>query len=231
MKTKVILLWCFLGAVIVTYLIVKTLVQDYNIENREFVDEMSEVQTSIIKGFDVINDYNRNINEIRNNTTSFSIVGKTQAPIPFKDGEELKSIIYNLTDYYKVEYTYQNVKYLIYTVNDYDLLEINVTSKKDYNKDLLAMYLGVDKSTLKSNQEKVRELKKNEVYGRTVVSNFEDKKAQFEKGELYFIVDNENIFKLDDLKTKMKDFDIYNKEYEINDEGKLLGYTFTKVLE
>lgn len=231
MKGRVILLWLFIGAVIVTYLIVKLYVKDYNIANKEMVSERTEMQTKIVKGYDIVNDYNSNIQGIKEHKVDFSITGKTGTPIPFSNAEELDAVLYKLTDYLKIEFENEGVKYISYSVNDYDLLERNVTSKQSYNVDLLAMYLGVDPKTLKKGVEKPRDLLEGEVYGKTVVSTYEGKKDQFEGGILYFILDGEDSFSFDKVKEKVKDNDIYKKEYELDSEGKLVGYTFTKVLE
>lgn len=231
MKGRTIFIWCLLAAVIVTYLIVKTLVKDYNIGKIQPVDEMSEIVTSIVKGADIPRDYNNNYNGIKNNSVDFSIVGKNNSPIPFNNEEELRSILYNLTDYYRIEYTYEGITYIVYSINDYDLLERNVTSKASYNKELLAKYLGVDPSELKSNVEKPRDLLEGEVYGKTVIQTFENRKAQFEDGTLYFIVNDENIHTLDDLKMKVQDNEIFKKEYQTDSESKIQGYTFTKALD
>lgn len=231
MKGRTIFIWCLLAAVIVTYLIVKILVKDYNIGKIQPVDEMSEIQTSIVKGADIPRDYNNNYNGIKDNSVDFSVVGKNNSIIPFNNEEELRSILYNLTDYYRIEYTYEGITYIIYSINDYDLLERNVTSKASYNKELLAKYLGVDPSELQSNVEKPRDLLEGEVYGKTVIQTFENRKDKFEDGTLYFIVNNENIHTLDDLKMKVQDNEIFKKEYQTDSESKIQGYTFTKSID
>lgn len=231
MKGKVIFLWCLLGAVIITYLIVQILVKDYNIDQVKPVDEMSQVETTVVKGYDIPKDYKANLTSIKEKKTDFTIVGKDNSLIPFEGLEGLDKILYKMSDYFKIEYTNEGIKYMIYSINDYDLLERTVTAKASYNKELLAMYLGKKPDELASGQEKVRDLLEGEVYGKTVISTFEARKDKFEDGYLYFIVDDEEIFKLDDLKLKVAEYDIFKKEYETDSESNVLGYTFTKVLE
>ena len=80
-----------------------------------------------------------------------------------------------------------------------------------------------------------RVLKKGEIYGEDVISNYISHKDKIENGDIFFEIVTEDgtyeIKSLEELKKNIYEVDIFHKSFTLDEKGNLASYKYKRVLE
>ena len=220
------------------------------IEENNAIEERVEIQKQNfeikkMQGNRILKSYRTEIELIEEGKLKIIIRDRKDNPIKYNTYEELEHIVYLTQDYKESIENILGVEYRYYTLDNYaNLLTILKTSGVEIDEKKLRYYYGDEEisilkdnnsqdANVNSNTNVSRKPNANEVYGKDVITNFSGHKNDIENGIKYFKVVTNGVSKsykdINELKLNVKDNDIYKKEFEVNANGALKGYTFTKV--
>lgn len=220
---------------ILVIILLFTIKDEYNHEEEK--QENTEVKESTLSGGDIVKEYNSNIDLIETGKYVINIVNIKGNNIEYSNADELKSIIYLFQSYERREYTKNDITYVNFNLESYSNL-LNVLSNanmQESDKAKLRLYYEEDVEVGKNKDVNApRNLKEGELYGSTVISNFNGHENDIVSGKVYFKIITEGKTKTIQsrvaLEKEVEENYIYTKDFELTKQGTLKGYTFTRVM-